>query len=236
MKKTQLASVWVACITGSLAVAACGNVRSSTPREQSTQQVTSVKGLDPEPPPCGPAPIGTLSQLAPGHSIADVAAEGYSVLLQLPLPDGSTAVVVGKPGYPADEAPLLNPSNLAPLIQQGILSSARSVLSEPSDPTLATCDYSLSDRPAASPIVALVEQYEVSRGLATTANFAGAGAFILSDNPYASGSLIVSIQIADSVSPIAGPGSPMLVTGHDLAALFDRSSGTVTAAAAGKWY
>jgi ABC-type ATPase involved in cell division len=62
------------------------------------------------------------------------------------------------------------------------------------------------------------------------------GVRIISDDPFSSADVLVTLQIGDSSTPIGGPGTPVLMSAHDEVAVIDKSTRKVVAMAGGYWY
>jgi len=161
---------------------------------------------------------------------------GYAVRLQVARPDGGAYVVVGSSSGSPLTAKSLRIDDLQPLVSAGIISSPKDVLSQSSDPLLASCDYTLAERPVALPYLQAAEQAGFAHGLIKPSDLPNLGVRIISDDPYSKDDVLVTLQIGTRPKPIGAPGTPVLMSDYDVLAVVDKSSFKVLAIADGNWY
>jgi len=180
--------------------------------------------------------MATIARLNGGRTAKDIAKTGYAVRLQVARPDGGAYVVVGSSSGSPLTAKSLRIDDLQPLVNAGIISSPKDVLSQSSDPLLASCDYTLAERPAALPYLQAAEQAGFAHGLIKPSDLPNLGVRIISDDPYSKDDVLVTLQIGTRPKPIGAPGTPVLMSDYDVVAVVDKSSFKVLAIADGNWY
>ncbi len=119
--------------------------------------------------------MATIARLNAGPTVEDIAKTGYAVRLQVARPEGSAYVVAGSSSGSPLTATSLTIADLQPLVNAGIISSPKDVLSQSSDPLLASCDYTLAEKPAALPYVQAAEQAGFAHGLLKPSDLSNLG-------------------------------------------------------------
>lgn len=175
---------------------------------------------------CGGATLGIAGMIAPGHSAASLRAQGVPILNEVPAAyGGGTFVVLGTTG---SSAPAFN----------GILATTAAVMAQSSSPAFRSCDYKLSDRPAAQRFITLAEQALVTHGTATSAELSADSTLVMvSDDPFHSHGLIVTFDIATPAAPgpAAPQGAPPLSGQKSLIVLVSAQTGEVGGVGEGNW-
>lgn len=163
--------------------------------------------------------VATLGRLAPGHSMAELAADGIA----------AAKAYVGT----SDDELVLHPSHPdAPFDLSGITALASSAVLRPqtSDSTLRSCEYHLADNPAASAvanvsIAAMIQDGNVAQPDTTTGNTVE----MLTDDPFNSGQLLfIFVLPSPSKAPVPGEAN---VSRRSVVAFVDRTTHTVTGTA-----
>ena len=114
---------------------------------------------------------------------------------------------------------------------------AAGVMAQSTDPALHSCDYLLSDRPDAQPLIHSAIQAAAHNGLVpSAADLRGELQMaMISDNPLRSGSLIVTLLIPGSRQPPPAAGAPPVRTLQAIIAVMDRAGRSVTGISKGNW-
>lgn len=170
--------------------------------------------------PCMPADVARLAVAAPG-----VAASTLTALNPAPLTivDDSTS---GMLAFFRTEVAL--PSSAATLFTSSSL--------VPTDPSLQSCDYMLSDRPAAQPFIQAAIAAAVTRNLApsTASLSASISGVEIGDNPATPNSIIVILLVTGAPQAtvnghtVYGPYSSIFV-------IMNRATMTITGVGQGGW-
>lgn len=181
-------------------VASCGSVAS--PVRSSSLPSKETKGTVFAPGKCGASnhSIGMMVELAPGHSDSDLASYRLVVAGSVSASQEDLRIVTGQDGSAL-------PTVSTGLMTAGIVSAEHEVLPQSHVPTLISCRFDLSDAPAAQPYIAAARQAALARGAATQADLDSPGTIdLISDDPFRSGNLIVTLDVPDQVVPGGPPG------------------------------
>jgi hypothetical protein len=190
---------WPATLIAMAATAAAAGCAShSPPSRASGETVTttsrssaeSVKGIVPNLP-CTPSPIGYAGLVRPGHAQAAQNALGSALLARVPDSASGTVVIARSAGGMAAGA------------QSAALSQWKPVLGQSQQASLQSCNMMLSDRPAAQPIInaaisAVAQQGYVSSAATLKSELQEV---LISDNPVAADSVIVTLLVPGAVVP-----------------------------------
>jgi hypothetical protein len=202
---------------------------------------TSDKGDVSAPIPCGlgAAPLGYIVVIAPQHSAEDLSVEGYQVFPVVAKVENETGVTPSADVEVSTNLTDGDPVDLSTLRLNPAVSVAGPVYPVSRNSALQSCDYQLSDAPAAQPYISAGEAAMEAGGFATASELTS-GSLMLSDNPVDSSSEILTAVLGSGVSsgqspvPAAGPANTESLTA--VVAIIETSDFAVTQVGYGSWY
>ena len=180
---------------------------------------------------CGqpPAVLGRVALLQQGvttSAVTNAGASVGSVLMEaqnVPGSHGDTVVV------------LAGTSDSVPPAAAALFVATGTVNAQSTDPTLMSCNYKLTDRPADVRIIGQVQSAAIAAGLATATELSDdSDIYLVSDDPTRSDRLIVTIYVPGQLVPGSGAG-PAVRMRRAILALVSKASGTVTGISSGEW-
>jgi hypothetical protein len=210
---------WPAMMIAVAAVAA--GCASHSPSNQASRE--TVKGSIPNLT-CTPTTIGYVGLVRPGQAQAAQNALGSALLAQVTDSASGTVVIARSAnGIPA-------------AVQSTYFSQWKPVLSQSQQASLQSCEMLLSDRPAAQPIVnaaiaAVAQQGYVSSAATLTSELQEV---LISDNPAAADSVIVTLLVPGAVVPNPpGASGPVVHSLDAYTVIVQQSTGQPTGVARG---
>lgn len=170
--------------------------------------------------PCSPPDVARMAVAAPGITISTMASLSPAPLAT--VDDSSSGTLV----FFRSNAAL--PPNAATLFS--------SLTMVPTDPSLQSCDYLLSDRPAAKPFIQAAIAAAVTRNLGTSVSTlrSSLSAIEIGDNPITSDSLLVVLlvtgppQATVAGHTVYGPDTSIFV-------ILNRNTMAITGVGHGSW-
>jgi hypothetical protein len=247
LRLTIAAAVTTAAVTGvlvwsPLTGAAGQRVSARTGQAQAARAAAAIArgpGSSAAPVKCGTVNpvIGYVGVPRTGDVTAARHAVGPALLAQVngPASAGGTLTLVEPPAtfwYP-NAAPVTHAMNAA---QRNVLFSRwLPVRAMPREKDLRSCLYLMGNRPAAQPLIRTAVAAIARHGYVTSASRLRSELqeVLISDNPAAQGSLIVTLMITGRAYKPAAKGAPTLHRTQSYTAIMSTSGGHVTAVAAG---
>jgi hypothetical protein len=194
---------WPAILIAVAATAAAAGCASHPPTSRASWE--TVKGTTPHPK-CTPTTIGYVGLVHPGQAQAARNALGSAQLTQV-TDSASGTVVIAR-----------SANGIHAAAQPTYFSQWKPVLSQSQQASLQSCDMLLSDRPAAQPIINAAIAAVAQHGYASSAAALRSELqeVLISDNPVAVDSVIVTLLVPGAVVPNPPGASGPVV--HSLAA------------------
>jgi hypothetical protein len=175
---------------------------------------------------CGGATLGQVAVMRSGMSTANLASQVHAQV-RAQVTDSTQGHLV-----------FLRGQDISPAALTGTpFTRVADVMAQSADPALRSCDYLLSDRPAAQPFVraALTAAYAHGMAPSATALRAELQMVMVSDNPLRPGSLIVTMLIPGPMQSAATATMPALYGLNSIIVVMNRTGAAVTGIASGRW-
>jgi hypothetical protein len=228
MNKAMLAVAVIAAV----AVAGCGAASGSGAQSSSRKETTAstlaakdspgVKGSLPRLMSCGPRDIASVALVRAGTSKASLERLANRPMAQLTMTSGGSELAFFHPG-----------TTSAP----GAAVFSVGAQEVPADRALQSCEYMLSDRPAAQPYVTAAIDAAAARRIASSARSlrGRVNMVMVGDNPLQPGTLVVLLLVEGAPSKSGPNGQVIFGPDSSIFVVLDRGSMRVLGAAAGTW-
>ncbi|HEV3310150.1 MAG TPA: hypothetical protein VG815_06505, partial [Chloroflexota bacterium] len=167
----------------------------------------------------GESAIYFVAQLSPGGLISQLQSDGFNVVALNAVGAGTPSIVMVNPHKTDGTSVTAQALESEPGVQ-----AVGAVNPQSSNPSLLSCDYRLSDRPADAPLVGAAQAALMGANLATTTQMNGEAAiYMVGDDPLDAADNIVTI---DTPGPGYRPGlgAPIVHTEIPHIAVVDRKT------------
>jgi hypothetical protein len=180
---------------------------------------------NPAPVQCTPATLGYIGVVRPGEAQAAQNALGSALLAQV-RDSASGAVDVAR-----------SANGITPTAVSAYFSQWKPILSESQQESLKSCDMMLSDRPAAQPIITAAIAAVAQHGYVASAAALQSELqeVLISDNPLAAGSVVVTLLVPGPVvpNPPGSSGGPVATSLDAFTVIMQQSTDEPTGVARG---
>lgn len=213
-------------------------VQNTSKRTGASTMLASRSETGPAPSvPCGQysVPIGYIALLSPGHQVAELANSGIpAVQLHAAGSEGLSSTVITAP--PAQSWSKSGPARANSSLALPAVSASALIYPQAKEPQLQSCDYQLSDRPAAQPYLRSAEQELLNLGLVTSAQVQSVPWALLSDDQLDPSAYIVTIAVlGPPMSTANTPAGVEVLSSLRFEVIEEATSTTVTAYGQAAW-
>src|SRR5438132_2160118 len=179
-----------------------------------------------------PPPVGLLGRLRAGSTPESLISAGYKAISAIDGTEDDLFVLAPATGGVVSEANA--ESALAQLRSLPAVKSVGFILAQSEDPELRSCDYRLSDKPAAVEIAQRATAWMVANAVLTQSQFdAGGTTFQLAEDPTKPEHLFFTVLLAAPGGGIPGSENAGSLTSY--VATIDKATGAILSAGRAHW-